>query len=446
MDFIKNLDKDAKKLLLLWVISIFISSIAVFSFKDIKFKNTAEIEEKYRQEQLLNQFNDNNTQTDINNESITNDETELNTGWTLTLALLDFFDNDWFYTIGNELTEQWINLEITKIPTFEEFKDMLIKWNLNYDIYLIPSERANWLEWESIYLWENIKPYFNKIFQQSITSTENSFIPYSIDPYITIVKKWIEPISTRWDFFSYIMLWIQNRAFWMPLIRWLWIDDINFLKWWNNSFENQFEILNQQIKQIKEKKNVAELNNMLDIEKLKDSHKYEYSNFRDLFLRLSQNNWYCTTFPASCIMAYNFSDFSFWFLSNFDILDKYFPWKSKNLNIYNFTNSDISYPVRWWIFVVPKWNKNILLVKEFFSKYMSKAMDGEDNLRGNTLSAINIIYETQRLYPLYEAIIPNDNRFIIIRWNINDQESFFNDKKNTELFLGKYNSISYIEN
>jgi hypothetical protein len=77
---------------------------------------------------------------------------------------------------------------------------------------------------------------------------------------------------------------------------------------------------------------------------------------------------------------------------------------------------------------------------------MSKAMDGEDNLRGNTLSAINIIYETQRLYPLYEAIIPNDNRFIIIRWNINDQESFFNDKKNTELFLGKYNSISYIEN
>ena len=444
MDFRKKIDKETKTLFILWFIAIIISSIGVFSFKDIKFKNTAETEEKYRQEQLLKNLQENETNLENTDTVVDTWLIDKISTWTLTLLMPDYLMNEWFSKISEELNQQWITLNFEYVTALSDLKKILQNNNFEYDIYLIPSERANGISWENIYLWENIKPYFNKAFQEALSSSENLFIPYSLDPYITIAKKWVSEITSRWDFFSYIMLWTQNRAFWIPLIRWIWIDDINILKRWDTAFEDQFEILNQHIQQIKEKKSSTELNNLLDINKQKLAYTYNYKSFKELTDRLWKSNSYCPIFPTSCIMAYNFCDYWFWFLSTFDKLDKYFPWKSTNFDIYNFTNSETKYPVRWWIFTIPQWNDNINLAKIFFNKYIAMATDNENRLRNNTLSAVNNIYEEQKSFPIYENIIPNEDKFTIIRWDIQDQKNFFNNKTNIELLIWNYSTSIYI--
>ena len=225
----------------------------------------------------------------------------------------------------------------------------------------------------------------------------------------------------------------------MPILWGIGKNDIRFLERWEEPFVNYFDILFLNLEQIKENHNVAELKNMLDVEKLSLDYSYNFAKLKLLYESIGKKNENCKTFPAICLMSYNFWDIKFWFLSDLDILEKYFTNNKNSFEISNFNNTITSYPVKWRVFVVPKWSEKINLANEFFKEYLKEWVNGNENLWWNTLSAITNIYDIQKQEDKYKEILINENKFRLMYENINLQEEFVKDSKNINLLKWDYN-------
>lgn len=434
------MNTDWKKVLIMWVISIAISAFALYSFRDVKFKNTKKTIEEYERQQIENQLSgyENNP---INMIETTNTE---NITGTLSILMPNFLANSWFENIVQNLENEWIDVKISYAQSMNELKWELKDWMRYYDLYLIPSDWREWLEIDQLYLGENIRPYFIPFFQNILSEYQNTFIPYSLDPFVTITKMWVSDVDTWTKLFSYTTLWSQDKVYWMPIIWWIWSSDIELLKNGTWPFENYFEILYQQLQLIKRKWGSTEINNMLDTEKIDLSFKYNFESFYNVYSRLIKTNPQCEYYPAICMLAYNFGDIKFGFVSDFDILDKYFSDRTNNFVISKFTNSDNFYPIRAWWFVVPRWNQNKNLSIKFLETYIANAVDGDKSLWWRTLPAINNMYNEKKSDNLYKSIMEYEDNFALIMWNINLQDQFINDSKNINLLQWLYSPEVYI--
>lgn len=436
----QTMDKEWRKLIILWIISIAISALALYSFKDVKFKNTKKLAEENARQQAEIQAQIDSYQP----EEIPVIDEWLPTTWEFKLVMPAFFSNPWFEQIVVDLAQKDIQLTFNYVMTIEELKWIVRDSFDEYDLYLLPKDRIDGLNLQGIYLWENIKPYFTNVFQDDISSEKNTFIPYSLDPFITITKPWISNVQTWSQIFAYIMLWTQNRAYSFPILWWTTNDDIELVQAWKEPFENYFDILNQQLKLIKDKHSSAELNSMLDTDKVDILNRYSLSSFENLYNLISKNNTNCTDFPWDCIMSYGFTDIKFGFLSDFDIFDRYFTEKDNNFAISSFTNTENAYPVRWWWFIAPNGNKNINLSTEFLKQYLITANEWNIQLWWNTLPAINNVYEEKKLDTKYSNILSREWIFYIIDWNLDAQDNFVWDSKNLDVLRWVYSPDIYV--
>lgn len=452
------MNKDFKTILMLWIASIIISGLALYSFRDVKFSNTKKLKEQAQEqtETLQQEYQDllSNTSSASNILSILEEDNALakKTTGELSITMLDFFVNDEFIKIKNTLKQQEINTNFQTVENFSTYKN-LIKSGLNTsDIYLIPSDRLKNLEVETINIWENPKPYFHSIFNNLVTSTDNKYIPYAIDPIITLTKATTNIWSNRESLFSHTTLRTQPKKYAMPLIRWIWKNDIRLLERWEWPFENYFDILYQHIKQIQNTNQVSELKNMLDTEKITLDYKYNFVTFKQLTDTINKRDPNCKLFPAICLMSYNFGDIKFGFLSDLDILDTYFSWNQNDFRIKNFNSIENSYPVRWRVFVIAKNSPNINLANKFFQQYLSESINNNTGLRNNTLSAINNIYDLQKnttnnnsKYNIYEKILQNENNFSLIYENIDLQEDFLKNTNTVDMLKWNYSPEIYLK-
>ncbi len=439
------MNKDFQKILILWIISIIISSVALYSFRDVKFKNTKKLaEQNNKQQEIVEEYQE--LFADPNDIFNTEDKKDLATTWDIYILLPKFLFNSWFIKISKQLEEKDIKVNFKFVDTFSTYKKQSLSWLTNSDIYLLPSNWLAWFELETINIWENPKVYFNKVFNNILSINENKFIPFSIDPALSIRKNNIKVWLNREDLFSYTAIREQNKTYAMPIIRWIWKNDIRLLERLDEPFENYFDIIYLQLNQIKKSKNISELKNMLDIEKISLDYKYNFATFKQLYETIQKRDENCKLFPAICLMSYNFWDIKFWFLSDFDILDTYFSKNKNSFKMQSFTNSTTSYPVKWRIFVVPKWNEKINLANEFFKEYIKEGIANNTGLRNNTLSAINSVYNVQKQQEIYWKIMQNENNFELIYESINLQENFIKDSKNLDLLKWNYSPELYLRN
>ena len=440
------MDKDIKKILIMWIISVIISAIWLYNFKDIKFKNTKNLEKKENEaiENMINEYND---IVDVYIPNITDKKEEdigLPSTWDLSLLIPWFLDNSWFQTITEDLKSDDIFLTITKFDKINELKSSIINWIWEYDIYLLPTNRIAWLNTQDIDIWENLQPYFINIFSGYLSNTWNKFIPFAIDPAIMLYKKWIQEQKSRNSLFTYITLWEQVKPYTMPLIRWVGNIDLKLIENGNEPFENYFELLYLQLKQLKDNKQYNELSTMIDIENIYLDHRYNYANFKSLNNILKKNNSNCEKFPWICAIVYKFWDIKPWYLSDLDIIDTYLWGLKDNIDIKSFINSDKSYPIKWRVFIVPNWNDNTKLSNKFFEYYISKSVEWDPSFWDNTLSAINTIYEQQKWK--YPEITNKENIFRLFYNNLNLQEKIVNDGKTINALKWDYNTELYLKN
>lgn len=440
------MNKEFKTILLLWLVSILISGLWLYQFRNVKFKNTKQLEKanQQQQEQLIKQYNE---LVDVYIPTITDKlpENDLVTTGIINMVMPWFLENKWFYTVSDNLEKEEIKLNIKKITSYQEFQNE-IKSNLqNYDIALIPTNRLIWLNTQEINIWENIKPYFINIFDTYFNNNSNTAIPFALDPAITLYYDVSLEQNTRDKLFSYSLLWKITKKYSMPLLRWY--DEIVKKLLENNStpFEYYTEILFLQLKQIKNKWDNQELSDMLNTNNISSKNKYTYQNLKNIVDLLTKQNNYCTTFPTICTIRYWYSDIKFWYLSDLDIVEKYFPWENK-LYVWNFTNSENTYPVKWRVFVVPNWNEKINLTNKFFSEYISESIEWNDSFRNNTLSAITNIYDQQKNNKFFKNIIANEKNFYIFTQNIDIQNQLINDWKTIPMLEWNYPTQSYMSN
>jgi hypothetical protein len=177
-------------------------------------------------------------------------------------------------------------------------------------------------------------------------------------------------------------------------------------------FENYSDLLQIHQKQAEENW-ISEQNDMESTNNIANKSKYSYINQINIINILKNQNKYCEIFPSICIMLYWYADIKFWFLTDFDIIDKYF-WNN-NLIIGDFTDTKYSYPVRWRSFVIPKWNEKTNLTNKFFNKYISESLDWTQ-FWNNSLSAISNYYDIQKQESKFELIIKNEPKFFIFKW------------------------------
>lgn len=445
------MSKDARTVIILGILSIIISGLALYSFRDIKFSNTKKLKEQAQEqtetEALQQEYQDLLSNSEwLNIKTETNNITNYKTTWNLSITMLSFFVNGEFLKIWEKLNKEEINIIFKQINNFSEYKRLIIDSGLNTsDIYLIPSDRAKDLELETINIWENPKPYFHTIFNKLITNTDNKYIPYAIDPTITLTKQTTNIWSNRESLFSYTTLRTQPKKYAMPLIRGIWKNDIRLIKRWQWPFENYFDILYQQINQIKNINKTSELKNMLDTEKINLDYKYNFATFKQLVDTINKRDQNCKLFPAICLMSYNFGDIKFGFLSDLDILNTYFSWNQNDFKIKNFNNTENNYPTRWWVFVIAKDNLNINLANKFLQEYLLQAVNNNTWLRNNTLSAINNIYDIQKNNLIYNNLILNENNFELIYENINLQETFLQNTNTIEMLKWDYKAELYLK-
>ena len=440
------MNKEFKSILVLGIIAIIISWIGLYQFKDVKFKNTKELQ-KANEEKIEKLTNEYNELIDVYIPTVTDiqKENDLPTTGSINILIPWFFYNQWFDTISNSLKDKEIKISFETIDSYSKYENE-IRTNLqNYDIALIPQNWIVWLEIEPISIWENIKPYFIELFNQDLDSTTNQTIPFSIDPAITLYRKSIPEQNTREKLFSYSITWKSKKKYSMPLLWWFDELTLDLIKSNKTPFENYIELLYLQLKQIKFKNDNSELSNILNTNNIALKEKYTSKNFNAILNILRDQNDTCNIFPALCTIKYEFADIKFWFLSDLDILEKYFPW-NHNLYAWNFTNSENQYPVKWRVFVVPKWNQNTNLTNKFFSEYISQSIDWNDTFRGNTLSAITNIYDTQKTKDIFKNIIWNENNFYIFTGSINLQDQIINDWRTLEMLKWNYNVKSYLSN
>lgn len=440
------MNKEFKTILLLWLVSISISALWLYQFRNVKFKNTKELEKinQEKQEQLIQQYNE---LIDVYIPNITDKlpENDLITTGTINMIIPWFLENKGFYTVSDNLEKEDIKLNIKKTISYQEYQNQ-IKSNLqNYDIALIPTNWLQWLDIQEINLWENTTPYFINIFNDIINENPNKIIPFALDPAVTIYHNIIAQQDTRSKLFSYSLLRKTTKKYAMPLLRWY--EELVWKILQNNStpFEYYTEILILHIKQIQNKWDNQELSSMINTNNISLKNKYTYQNLKNIISLLKKQSEYCETFPAICTIRYWYADIKFWYLSDFDIVEKYFPWENK-LSIWNFTNSESTYPVKWRIFIVPSWNEKTNLTNKFFSEYISESIGWNETFRNHTLSAITNIYDKQKNYTFFESIIPNENKFYLYIWNINIQNELLNDWKTIPMLEWNYSTQSYLWN
>jgi len=399
-----------------------ISWITLYSYKDIKFKNTKKLQEQQQsQEQEIQQEYEELISSENSNKPKENNLNQKTTG-EINILFPNFLLTDNMKKLYQNLEKKDIKPNFYTIKNISEYKRHLISSGLNnYDVYLLPSTRIQDLDLENIDIWDNPKVYFHKIFNNLVSINNNKYIPYSIDPLITLTKKNIKLKPTWENIFSYTTLREQNKSYAMPLIRGIGKNDIRLLERWEWSFENHFEILKWHLENIKNKENSSELKNMLDTENIDLPYKYNFAKLKQLTETIWKRDSNCELFPAICLMSYNFWDIKFWYISDLNILQSYFSWNNNLFDIKNFPNSENSYPTKWRTFVVPKWNENINLANEFFKEYLSEAIENNTWLRNNTLSAVNNIYQLQKNNEIYQNIISNENNFTLIKWKLEDK-------------------------
>ena len=439
-----KINSEFKTILILWIIAVIISWIGLYQFRDIKFKNTKQLA-KQNEEKIQDLEKEYNELIDVYIPTITDtpEENDLPTTGSINVIIPWFLENQWFNTISNNLKENDIDVSIKTIDSYSKYETE-IKNNLqNYDIALIPLNRIIWLETESINLWENVKPYFIGLFD--VDSSTNSSIPFAIDPAITLYKNTTPEQSSREKLFSYSLTWKSQKKYAMPILWWFDELTLDLIKSNKIPFENYVELLYLQLKQIKLKDDNSELSNMINTNNISLKEKYTYKNLNTILTTLKDQNENCNISPALCIIKYWFADIKFWFLSDLDILKKYFPG-NYNLYAWSFTNSENQYPVKGRVFIVPKWNENTNLTNKFFSEYISESVDWNSDFWNNTLSAISNIYENQKAENKFKNILQNENNFYIFTGSINLQDQIINDGKTIEMLKWKYNVKSYLSN
>lgn len=334
---------------------------------------------------------------------------------------------------------------ISGYNTYKNIIDQQLSW-LQIDVIMIPSDLLlSYIPYASkLPSNENLWPYVHPMFKNIIDQPGYSYIPYAIDPILTLVSAQINnnTLSLQ-DIFTYIALRKESKKFAMPLIFGLDQTDKALLQENKENFAGQFMYLYIWLQKIVQEVNITELRTFIDIINSKLPYVWNSANIEEITTRLANRNPACKRFKDICLMAYGFGDIKFARYSEQYTWDKYFSGAStqrSDTRQLPFTNGN-SYPTKARWFIVNTKTNNAVGALQFMEQYIKTAIQ-TGNIRYNSISPFNnsIVNTTP------ERLTNTQNRRTIIVAGKDTQKEFLEKTPTLPLLKNEYNADLYFQN
>lgn len=376
------------------------------------------------------------------------------------LHIPSFFNS---FNLNKFKTKYEAKHNVTLIIKSYDDMDEYFKWlssylsgsNSNIDIFMIPTTRltdysnyAHKLEFAQ----NNVSWLFNRIFADLVDNKDYTYIPYSIDPFVTIAKSWLyednkqltlskikETVLTSW----------QNSWFKIKFLFWIWLKEWLQLKVWKQPFEDYFLIMYNLLFQSTLTSNNNVIKTFLDFADTNSFNIRSNSRFNNLINIHKKNNSKCILYKKVCLMSNNNVDAYFGFLSDLDVFQTFFA-NSKvnidNISVHNFIQEWQSYMVKWRGFFINKNSKQLRNSVLFINDYIQESVEWNSLLWWNTFSAFNNIFDKQKMNLKFRNIVNYSPNFYLLTTSSELQKSFMNWTKTLDVVKWTYNLDLFLTN
>ena len=301
-----------------------------------------------------------------------------------------FYNSGWNEFAKDIYNEQNILINFTFIDNLNSYRDLLSNSEFSWaDLFLFPYDWKDSVKALEFSPMNNIEWLFDNLILPLIKKKEIWLLPFSADPMIMYSS-----VNLPYNNFSEISNLAYSResniqlAF--PIFFWITSEDYTN-KWFSREYQDivRYALLHY-------------------FKKFKDSHYLwirinsniqnsdEFRNYNIWDLNQISNTITkpeCRDFPSICFQIYNFVGIRFWFLSDEDIIQNYFPHKIQifeNFSKYPMPFYSIESPVRIWWFWISK-NINSIETANAINKILVHFIDNHSkyNLWNSTLSVFN---------------------------------------------------------
>lgn len=327
----------------------------------------------------------------------------------ITIIMPEYLYTSWRKHFAEDLhNNENIDLNFSFIDNLNSYRDIISNHDFyDADLFLFPYDRHEIIKTQPFSFQQDIQLAFDSLLTPITESTPTYFLPFSIDPMIMYSSS-----ELKYSNFSTITDIIYNRKspiqISFPLFFWLTSEDLNN-EWFNWEYQDIVRYALMHYFEIYQDSQSLWI--WIDSNIIKDSEYTRNYNTPDLNKILNTiPNPQCKDFPALCFQIYNFVWIRFWFLSDADIVQKYFNQKKSNFDkLYKNTMpfSTIESPVRVrWMWINPNLTDidSINNIYILLAKYINEHKNY--NFRSSTLSPFKQGWNSL-----------SDNRFIN-RWYI----------------------------
>lgn len=347
-------------------------------------------------------------QTDINTpnkeEEKTSSSTQKNDN-TIKVMMPQYFYNSWRNAFAEDLyNDRWTKITYVLIDDLNSYRDQLFESDFSQaDIFLFPYDRSDKVSTDTFSPQQDMQSYFDKLIKPIVNKTEIWFLPFSADPMIMYTIPWQSRLNNFNALFDYTATREPISPLSFPIFFGLDILDKD-KKWFTREYQDivRYALMHY----FTTNRDSRSLQYWIDSNSLES---YNISDLTTISNAISSPS--CKHFPSICFQIYNFVWIRFWFLSDSDIVNTYFPQKKENfekLEKFSLPFAQLETPVRlWW-----RWIRKSLedtttnWVYGFIIQYMNN--HDKYNLRNST---IPIFYTDE-----WNGIL--DNKYIWVRWYI----------------------------
>lgn len=431
------MNKEARQFIILWILGCLISVLFIFYDNIFTKKSTEEIPPS----PIVNEETNNKTKTILLKD-------DYNYSGNLNIVIPSFFYNSWFDLLSNAIEERyWFTITYQLINTIDEYTNILNRKDA--DVILLPTDILRWQAFERINLGEDITPFFDWVFSE-LLKTRADFLPFSIDPLITLYDKNININNTETSsLISYVLFWKEKTKNTMPILWGIWNNDLLFLKQNKEVFENYFSILYHLLYWFIANEDIQGLKSFIELDKT-TNNTYNTKKLLSLKNSLIKQNNYCETYPAICVFALDYADIKFWFLSDLDIINKHFDETNiTNISINSFPNFEKTdkYKIRGWWFVSPSSNngKNELRTL-FFYEYLKWAINDDYNIFKNLYTLSAIANNNKKYSIIYKNLLRFHNKYNLIFNSLDTQQNFLSQTKTLNVLEWNYSIEKFVDN
>lgn len=364
---------------------------------------------------------------------------------TLTVYMPEHFLHSGFWDLKKKILED-SNIDI--IYHLEDDMDIYFKnlqkhlswsWDFQVDIFMMSTDMIDTFSSNSFKLEfkQELSSFFSYVFKD-LFSKNYTFIPYTIDPYISLVSDSANITNSEDEINLKNIkneILISQKDTWksqMKVLFGVWNNDISFLKKWNEPYNNYFNYFYEFVYQWYLSKNPEWIKFMMDLATDKVYKTWSLGTMYKYVKFFSKHNSSCKFYPDICIFSYKIGKIKFWLLSDLDIIDQYFnesPKTSKDFHIYNFPTSSNQYPAIGWWFMINKNTDKLVWSSIFINNYIKEWIDWNIFMWKNTLSAFNNILNRQISNKKYSKIRNYANNFKLRLWWKNTKLEFIENTK-----------------